>query len=943
MCRLDRFLLSPSFELKFPLASQLAKPRPTSDHIPLILDLSDSSWGSSPFRFEILWFLENGFVEMLENWWNSFCFTGTPSEIFWLKLKELKGLLRVWNKDTFGHTTTKLQNIFSDIQVIDSVSESVCLSQDQVNAKISLQDDFEKVTLMEETDWRIKSKSKWIKEGDRNTAHFMRIAAAKRRYNRIRQLYIDGVMISDKTVLQEHIVAFYRTLFTEEMLIRPELEGINFDQINSEEATILESNFTKDEVYSAIKDLGNDKAPGPDDYPILFFFNYWKFLKHDLMAVVHEFCTSGRIDTRHNSTFIALVPKRDSIETIKDCRPIFLLTSVYKIISKVLATRLSLVMDKLISPVQCAYIQGRQIIDGTLIANEMVDSRITPGVPGLICKIDLEKAFDRVSWFFLEKMLKKMGFGDQWCKCLRFCYSTASFSVLINGTSFGHFNSSIGVRKGDPLSPLLFNIAMEGFSRYLDRVAEMGQFNGFSNVHNGIVINHLHYADDTIFFLNYSRDELHNWFSSLKCFELIAGLKINTSKRRIIPIGDCQDLQAWAMELGCITDKLPFIYLGMPLGAKANSKAIWDPILNKFDVRLSHLSKISVSKGENEKFLMGSSKTSHLVKWSLVLADKSRGGLGVLNLRQMNIALLAKWVWRFGVEKDQLWCRIIAKKHGSMSSYWLPGRVTNSSGISCWKIIVETSQLINLYVSINIHSGSRVSFWFDKWSGDESLCTSFPELFRLAKDKYSSVAGHISNGSWAFDFKRRLLVDEVNKFAVLLLRIGSTPPTLNGSPDTRRWTLGNNGVFSVKTLYSQLIKSDGVTDFPFKFVWNFKIPPNLVWCAVHSRLNTKAMLLHKGMVLDIDCVMCGNFEESANHLLLHCKVYNSVYWNMIPASIVWVIWAERNARTFEEKHIFKTDLDLIIEAKSLVTSWARSFGHQNVTVADNWDANFHQM
>ncbi|XP_026433507.1 uncharacterized protein LOC113330930 [Papaver somniferum] len=106
MCRLDIFLLSPSFELKFPLASQLAKPRPTSDHIPLILDLSHPSWGPSPFRFETLWFLENGFVEMMENWWNSFCFEGTPSEIFWLKLKELKGLLKVWNKDTFGHTTT---------------------------------------------------------------------------------------------------------------------------------------------------------------------------------------------------------------------------------------------------------------------------------------------------------------------------------------------------------------------------------------------------------------------------------------------------------------------------------------------------------------------------------------------------------------------------------------------------------------------------------------------------------------------------------------------------------------------------------------------------------------------------------------------------------------------------------------------------------------------
>ncbi|XP_026416416.1 uncharacterized protein LOC113311831 [Papaver somniferum] len=441
---------------------------------------------------------------------------------------------------------------------------------------------------------------------------------------------------------------------------------------------------------------------------------------------------------------------------------------------------------------------------------------------------------------------------------------------LINGSSFGNFSSSRGVRQGDPLSPLLFNIAMEGFSRYLDRVAAMGQFSGFSNVHNGIVINHLHYADDTIFFLNNSRDELHNLFSSLKCFELIAGLKINTTKTRLISIGDCQDLPSWALELGCITDKLPFIYLGLPLGAKANSKAIWDPVLTKFDVRLSHLSKISLSKG-----------------------------------------------------------------------------------------------------------GGRVYFWYDKWNGDDPLNISFPDLFRLSKDKYFIVASHISNGSWVFDFKRRLWDNEVNQFASFLLRIGSSPPILDNLTDTRRWSLGNNGVFSVKTLYSKLIQSDGIDNFPYRFVWNNKIPPKvsfLVWCAVHGKLNTKDMLLRKGMTLEMDCIMCGDVVETASHLLLHCKVayklwlnlipsswcwispqslfhlangwhqmflnHNVECWNMIPAAIVWVIWGERNVRTFENKHIFKTDFDLIIEAKSLIIVWDTVFGHHIISTEDNWDAIF---
>ncbi|XP_026440567.1 uncharacterized protein LOC113339529 [Papaver somniferum] len=226
MCRLDRFFFSSTFELKFPFASQLAKPRPTSDHIPLILDLSDPSWGPSPFRFQIFWFLENGFVEMLENWWKSFCFAGSPSNVFWSKIKELKDLLKKWNNETFGHTTTKLHNILTDIQVIDNVAEDALLSDQQLQDKLNLKAEFEKVSTMEETNWRIKSKARWIKEGDRNTAHFMRLASARRRYNRINQLYIEGNLTSDKVLLQVHIVEFYKTLFTEELLIRPDLEDI---------------------------------------------------------------------------------------------------------------------------------------------------------------------------------------------------------------------------------------------------------------------------------------------------------------------------------------------------------------------------------------------------------------------------------------------------------------------------------------------------------------------------------------------------------------------------------------------------------------------------------------------------------------------------------------------------------------------------------------------
>ncbi|XP_026459695.1 uncharacterized protein LOC113360398 [Papaver somniferum] len=190
-----------------------------------------------------------------------------------------------------------------------------------------------------------------------------------------------------------------------------------------------------------------------------------------------------------------------------------------------------------------------------------------------------------------------MGFTSKWRNWLRLCYATSSFSVLINGSSFGYFTSTRGVRQGCPVYPLLFNIAMEGFSRYIDRVANQGLFSGFSVTPTSIIVNHLHYADDTIFFVENNKEQLHNLFSALQCFEYIAGLKVNTAKTRLISVGEVPNLALWAEEFGCAIDCLPFQYLGMSLGAKSSSKRIWDPIIEKFDARLSVWRRISLSKG----------------------------------------------------------------------------------------------------------------------------------------------------------------------------------------------------------------------------------------------------------------------------------------------------------------------------------------------------------
>ena len=220
------------------------------------------------------------------------------------------------------------------------------------------------------------------------------------------------------------------------------------------------------------------------------------------MEFFKDFHDRGRFVKSINASFLVLIPKKGGAEDLKDFRPISLVGSFYKLV-KTLANRLKKVMGKIVSKSQNAFVEGRQIIDASLIVNEAIDSMQRSGGGGILCKLDIEKEYDHVNWSFLLWLLERMGFGAKWISWIQWCIGTVNYSVLINGIPSGFFQSSRGLRQGDLLSPYLFVIVMQALNCLLKKAREEGFFPGWQISGRGgagVEITHLLFVDDTLAF-----------------------------------------------------------------------------------------------------------------------------------------------------------------------------------------------------------------------------------------------------------------------------------------------------------------------------------------------------------------------------------------------------------------------------------------------------------
>ncbi|WJZ84046.1 hypothetical protein VitviT2T_003674 [Vitis vinifera] len=218
-----------------------------------------------------MWLKVEGFKELVCSWWQGIEVRGSGSYKLATKMKEVKQKLKVWNREVFGKLETNKSLALQQVEFWDREESGRILIVEETELKKEAKDNYRKWVIMEETHWRQLSREIWLKEGDRNTGFFHRMASAHRRNNQLERIKINGEWLLEEQEIREGIASTFQSLLSEDMGWKADIGGLRLDQISQQEAETLERPFTEEEIYVALMEMNGDKAPGPDGFTMAFW------------------------------------------------------------------------------------------------------------------------------------------------------------------------------------------------------------------------------------------------------------------------------------------------------------------------------------------------------------------------------------------------------------------------------------------------------------------------------------------------------------------------------------------------------------------------------------------------------------------------------------------------------------------------------------------------
>ncbi|KAL9226024.1 hypothetical protein vseg_001879 [Gypsophila vaccaria] len=518
-----------------------------------------------------MWGQSDQFKDIVANVWQSPMY-GLPVYQVVKKLKLLKHPLRQLN-----------QGQFADIEVLaqkaqNSLLEKQLILQNKPNDRILIQEErdaavlFEKFSTARTSFLAQKAKTQWVKEGDSNTSFFHCCIKARRKHNRVLEILDNrGDLCNTAETINKAFEDYYLTILGTNCSVVP-VHQATVDlgmTVTEEHRRILSEPIQAQEVKEAIFDIPGSKAPGPDGFNSQFFKDAWDIIGPQTTQAVMDFFTHGKLLKQVNHTIITLIPKSSRPKSVVDFRPIACCNIMYKCIAKLLCSRLGKVLPDVISQNQSAFIKGRQIVENIFICQELVRLYGRKSCsPRALMKVDLRKAYDSLEWSFIHGMLNALKFPAHFTALIMECITTPTFSFALNGQQFGYLKGRRGLRQGDPMSPLLFTIAMEYLTRIHMVMSDHRDFK-FHSLCRQMKLTHLCFVDDLLMFCRGDCQSVSLMLSAFETFSLASSLTMNKAKSQLFFNGTSpQTGNQLQLLTGMPQGSLPFKYLGVPISSR---------------------------------------------------------------------------------------------------------------------------------------------------------------------------------------------------------------------------------------------------------------------------------------------------------------------------------------------------------------------------------------
>eukprot|EP00253_Pinus_taeda_P018718 PITA_18718 len=758
------------------------------------------------------------------------------------------------------------------------------------------------------------------------------------------KMYKNGNRVVEQAEIEQVLIDHHK-----EILREPQADRIHAIQeifsaiprlVTKDQNKALMITATLEEIEETVKAMKKGIAPGPDGFTVDFFQAGWHFLGKEILELVEESRMNQKVWLALNSTFYALIPKGDNLEDANGFRPIALCNVIYKIITSMMAKRLRPLLDKLISAEQTGFVEGRQILDGLVVTQEVIHSLKAKKQKGMMIKLDLSKAYDRLSWNYLAKVLESFGFCRRWIEWIHSLISSPIFSILVNGTPSKTFSTSRGLRQGDPLSPFLFILAAEGLGRFIKKEREANKIKGLKLWGNNLCLTHQQFVDDIMLFGEPTVKEVKHLRKILDLFTEASSLEINRDKSYVFIFNAVDQVKAHLIRLlGFRRGKLPTKYLGNILDFTSKKMKNWQEIIDKLSnkvanwafrtlniagrivlaksvlqtipvyplsimaaplgicARIREIIRNFIWRGADQK------KKWALASWCQLTERKEKGGLGLRDPETLNKVLGAKLWWRWLRGGNDLW-KIIWKEKYNMpdSAVEILRRKDTPRGSSVWDLACLNRDLVEKHSFWEIRGGEEANFWEDKWHQKERL--SSMQGLQQVRDRIGRDRPYVRD-YWKVNNReesRRIWVDLTEwdgKFSsdhkeAYRKEVESRKIKARNGRDILRWGNSMKGSFTTKEAYFLTSVQSGNEENPdWRIVWERNWWPKVsifFWLASKNKILTWDQIQKKGFIGPSRCCLCNSEGETRNHLLINCPF----------AKTLWIGKPENVPREFNE-------------------------------------------